>query len=147
MWKNKAFIKLKDETDEAYEDINVKYGVMVARGGYEKLLEYPALKSFIKWEDRRKDGTEYLISPETMKQNEKTVSLPLVLIGETEADYYEKYEAFMQRITSGMVYLKIVSLNRVFKVVYSGISNLTKKGKNCSTFTIKFIEPNPKDRE
>ena len=118
-WSGKAFIKIKGEDDTKYEDIFLTYGVCLKKGAYESLLEYPASKSLITWSDRRNNGVEYLADSDTIRVDKKNVSISVLLMAENEADYYKKYEALFKRITSGMLYLKIPTLGKVFKLVYS----------------------------
>ena len=145
-WSGKAFIKIKGEDDTKYEDIFLIYGVCLKKGAYESLLEYPAPKSLIIWSDRRNNGVEYLADSDTMRVDKKNVSISVLLMAENEADYYKKYEALFKRITSGILFLKIPTLGKVFKLVYSKQSNLTKLNKKSSIFALNFVEPNPTDR-
>ncbi len=145
-WSGKAFIKIKGEDDTKYEDIFLTYGVCLKKGAYESLLEYPAPKGLITWSDRRNDGVEYLADKDTMRVDKKNVSINVVLFAESEADYYTKYEAFFKRITTGIMYLKIPTLGKVFKLVYSKQSGLSKINKKTSIFALNFVEPNPNDR-
>lgn len=145
-WSGKAFIKIKGEDDTKYEDIFTTYGICLRKGAYESLLEYPAPKNLITWSDRRNDGVEYLADKDTIRVDKKNVSVNVVLFAENEADYYTKYEAFFKRITSGILYLKIPTLGKVFKLVYSKQSGLSKINKKTSIFALNFVEPNPTDR-
>ena len=145
-WIGKAFIKIKGEEDIKYEDIFTTYGICLRKGAYESLLEYPAPKNLITWSDRRNDGVEYLADKDTIRVDKKNVSVNVVLFAESEADYYTKYEAFFKRITSGILYLKIPTLGKVFKLVYSKQSGLSKINKKTSIFALNFVEPNPSDR-
>lgn len=145
-WIGKAFIKIEGEEDTKYEDIFTTYGVCLRKGAYESLLEYPAPKNLITWSDRRNDGVEYLADKDTIRVDKKNVSVNVVLFAESEADYYTKYEAFFKRITSGILYLKIPTLGKVFKLVYSKQSGLSKINKKTSIFALNFVEPNPTDR-
>lgn len=145
-WVGKAFIKIEGEEDNKYEDIFSTYGICLRKGAYESLLEYPAPKNLITWSDRRNDGVEYLADKDTIRVDKKNVSVNVVLFAESKADYYAKYEAFFKRITSGILYLKIPTLGKVFKLVYSKQSGLSKINKKTSIFALNFIEPNPTDR-
>lgn len=145
-WSGKVFIKIKGEEDIMYEDVFTTYGICLLKGSYEKLLEYPMPKSLITWSDRRNDGVEYLADGETIRVDKKNVTINVLLIAESEQDYYAKYEEFFKRLTSGIIYMKIPTLNKVFKLVYSKQSNLTKLNKKSSTFALNLIEPNPTDR-
>ena len=145
-WSGKVFIKTKDEEDARYEDVFTTYGICLLKGSYEKLLEYPTPKSLITWSDRRNNGVEYLADGDTIRVDKKSVVINVVLLAKDEKDYYTKYEAFFKRLTSGIIYMKIPTLGKVFKLVYSKQSNLTKLNKKSSTFALNLIEPNPTDR-
>lgn len=145
-WSGKVFIKTKDEEDARYEDVFTTYGICLLKGSYEKLLEYPTPKSLITWSDRRNNGVEYLADGDTIRVDKKSVVINVVLLAKDEKDYYTKYEAFFKRLTSGIICMKIPTLGKVFKLVYSKQSNLTKLNKKSSTFALNLIEPNPTDR-
>ena len=145
-WSGKVFIKTKDEEDARYEDVFTTYGICLLKGSYEKLLEYPTPKSLITWSDRRNNGVEYLADGDTIRVDKKSVVINVVLLAKDERDYYTKYEAFFKRLTSGIICMKIPTLGKVFKLVYSKQSNLTKLNKKSSTFALNLIEPNPTDR-
>ena len=145
-WSGKVFIKTKDEEDARYEDVFTTYGICLLKGSYEKLLEYPTPKSLITWSDRRNNGVEYLADGDTIRVDKKNVVINVVLLAKDERDYYTKYEAFFKRLTSGIICMKIPTLGKVFKLVYSKQSNLTKLNKKSSTFALNLIEPNPTDR-
>ena len=145
-WSGKVFIKTKDEEDARYEDVFTTYGICLLKGSYEKLLEYPTPKSLITWSDRRNNGVEYLADGDTIRVDKKSVVINVVLLAKDEKDYYTKYEAFFKRLTSGIIYMKIPTLGKVFKLVYSKQSNLTKLNKKSSIFALNLIEPNPTDR-
>ena len=145
-WSGKVFIKTKDEEDARYEDVFTTYGICLLKGSYEKLLEYPSPKSLITWSDRRNNGVEYLADGDTIRVDKKSVVINVVLLAKDERDYYTKYEAFFKRLTSGIICMKISTLGKVFKLVYSKQSNLTKLNKKSSTFALNLIEPNPTDR-
>ena len=145
-WSGKVFIKTKDEEDARYEDVFTTYGICLLKGSYEKLLEYPTPKSLRTWSDRRNNGVEYLADGDTIRVDKKSVVINVVLLAKDERDYYTKYEAFFKRLTSGIICMKIPTLGKVFKLVYSKQSNLVKLNKKSSTFALNLIEPNPTDR-
>ena len=89
---------------------------------------------------------EYLADGDTIRVDKKSVVINVVLLAKDERDYYTKYEAFFKRLTSGIICMKIPTLGKVFKLVYSKQSNLTKLNKKSSTFALNLIEPNPTDR-
>ena len=144
--KGSAFIKLQSEADTAYQDIFEVYGVSFIKGGYLKLLNTSKAKEYVKNESRLEHGTRYLASPNYAKRSEREVSLDILFEANSMADFVTKYEAFTDRVSSGLFFLKIPTYHRVFKLVYSDITPKQKYRENKATFTLKLTEPNPKDR-
>ena len=67
--------------------------------------------------------------------------------GETEDDYLDKLEKLFNKIAySGEIYMKVPVLKRVFKFVYSQCTKFGDYGLKKGNFTLKLVEPNPKDR-
>lgn len=145
--KGSAFIKLKGEADTAYIDIYDTYGVSFFKGSYIKLLNTSKAKDYIKNESRIEHGTRYLTGSAYQKRSERDVSLDILLEADTMADFVSRFETFMDKISSGMIYLKIPSRYRVFKLVYSDILPKQEYRNKRATFTLKLTEPNPKDRD
>lgn len=145
--KGQAYIKFDDETDTAYRDLFSNYGVTLTRGWREALLKPASIKEYSKTDSRLEDGVRMVAKKKYAKLKERDVQLPFILEGTTEADYLTKYESFLTDIAySGMVYLKIPIMKRVFKLVYSDCAKFGDDGKKTGNFTLKFTEPNPADR-
>lgn len=144
-WKNKVFIKLKNEEDTEYIDIST-YGVAFIKGAYDKLLEYPAPKSLLQWDDRRNHGVDYIADNDTIRYDKKSVTINLLMVGSSETDCFSKYEEFMAKITQGVIYLKVILLNRIFKLVYNRVSNIERLDEKSRKFALTMIELNPADR-
>lgn len=145
--KGSAFIKLKDQADSAYVDIFEAYGVSFIKGSYIKLLNTSKAKDYIKNESRTEHGTRYITGSTYLKRSERDVSLDILFEADTMAEFVSRYEAFTDKISSGMIYLKIPSRFRVFKLVYSDIQPKQEYRNKRATFTLKLTEPNPKDRD
>ena len=144
--KGSAFIKLQTEEDSSYEDIFLMYGVSFFKGSYLKLLNTSKANEYVKNESRLEHGTRYLASPQYAKRGEKEVSLDILLEADSMADFVSKYENFTDRISDGLIFLKIPTYHRVFKLVYSDILPKQEYRDKKATFTLRLIEPNPKDR-
>lgn len=144
--KGSAFIKLSTEEDSAYEDIFTEYGVSFIKGSYIKLINGGKAKDYVKNESRLEHGTRYIAKRQYIKQSEKTITLDILLEADTMSDFVTRYEAFTNRISDGLIFLKIPSRYRVFKLVYSDIMPKQEYRNKKATFTLSLIEPNPKDR-
>lgn len=145
--KNQAFIKLVNEQDNAYVDIDT-FGVTLTRGWREALLTPAPVKSYVTNDSRLEHGTAIIASAKYAKKDKRDVSISFLLEGTTESDYLEKYEKFLSKIAyNGEICLKVPCLKRVFKVVYTQCSKYGDYGLKKGNFTLRLTENNPNDRE
>lgn len=145
--KNQAYIKLAGEVNSAYVDIDT-YGVTLTKGWREALLTPAAVKSYITNDNRLDNGVSIVASPAYAKKDKRDVSLSFLLEGNTEEDYLNKLESFLDRIAyNGEFCLKVPCLKRVYKLVYSQCSKYGDYGLKKGNFTLKLTENNPNDRE
>ncbi len=145
--KNQAFIKLVDEDDKSYTDLDT-YGITLIRGWREALLTPAGVKDFVTNDNRLEHGVAVLAKQGNAKKDKRDVSLSFFLEGESEDDYLQKYETFLDKIAyNGQFCFKVPCLKRVFKFVYSSCTSYGDYGLKRSKFTIKMTEYNPNDRE
>lgn len=145
--KNDAYIKLIDETDAAYVDLDT-FGITLIRGWREALLTPPPIKSFVTNSSRLEDGERIIAHPKNVKKDKRDVSLSFFLEGSSQEDYLIKYGSFLDKIAySGQFCLKVPVLHTVFKLVYSQCSQFGDYGLKRGKFTLKLTESNPNDRE
>lgn len=144
--KNQAFIKLLSEDDTKYVDLN-EFGVTLTQGWREALLTPAPVKDYVSNDSRIEHGVNMIATPECAKLNKRNVDIPFFLEGHSTEDYLEKLESFFEKIAySGEFCMKVPCLKRVFKFVYSQCSKFGDYGLKKGNFTLKLIEPNPKDR-
>lgn len=144
--KNQAFIKLSGEGDTKYVDL-AEFGVTLTRGWREALLTPAPVKDYVSNDSRIEHGVNMIATPECTKLNKRNVDIPLFLEGHSTEDYLEKLESFFEKIAySGEFCMKVPCLKRVFKFVYSQCSKFGDYGLKKGNFTLKLVEPNPKDR-
>lgn len=145
--KNQAFIKLVDEPNEAYIDIDT-YGITLTRGWREALLAPPPVKTYVSNDSRLENGVAIVASAKYVRQDKRDINLSFFLEGETEEDYLYKYERFLDKIAyNGEFCLKAPCLKRVYKLVYTQCTKYGDYGLKKSNFTLKLTESNPYDRE
>ena len=145
--KGQAFIKYQDEDDTKYRDLYETYGVTLTRGWREALLKPAAVKDYSKNDSRLEDGIRIIAKKEYAKKKERDIQLPFILEAESETQYLANYEKFLNDIAySGMIYLKVPVMNKVFKLVYTDCQKFGDFGLKKGNFTLKLTEPNPADR-
>ncbi len=145
--KNQAYIKLVNEADTAYIDLDT-FGITLVKGWREALLTPAAVKSYITNDNRLEHGQSVIATSKYAKIDKRDVSISFFLEGTTQEDYLSKYESFLQKIAySGQFCLKIPQLKRIYKLVYSQCSQFGDYGLKKGKFVLKLTEYNPNDRE
>lgn len=72
--KNQAFIKLVDEPNEAYIDIDT-YGITLTRGWREALLAPPPVKTYVSNDSRLENGVAIVASAKYVRQDKRDINL------------------------------------------------------------------------
>ena len=84
--KNDAFIKLVDEADSAYIDLDT-FGITLVRGWREALLTPAPVKSYVTNDSRLEHGQSVIATPKYAKKDKRDVSISFFLEGGSEEDY------------------------------------------------------------
>lgn len=129
------------------KDAYTEFGALFLKGTYEALLKPPSMKQYITNNSRLEHGVRYMANELTSKTNERNVQLTLFIVGVSEQDYLNKLKALMSEMEKGTITLKVTTLNTIYTLVYSDCTNYGDYGRKKGKFTLKFIEPNTKDRQ
>ncbi len=145
--KNDAYIKLADEDNDAYVDLDT-LGVTLVKGWREALLTPAPVKSYVTNSSRLEHGQSVIAKPEYAKKEKRDISISFFLEGNSQDDYLSKYKIFLEKIAySGEFCLKVPCLGAVYKLVYSQCSQFGDYGLKRGKFILKLTEYNPNDRE
>lgn len=129
------------------KDIWETWGASLMKGSYEKLLKPASMKEYISNSSRLEHGSRIIANPQTARTNEREISLQIVIEGSSESDYLSKMASFMAELEKGSIQLKVPRVGLVYKLVYTDCSSYGDYGLKIGKFTVKFIEPNTKDRD
>lgn len=144
--KNIAFIKLVDEGDSSYVDLDI-FGITLVKGWREALLTPAPVKDYVINDSRLEHGQSVIATQKYAKKDKRDVSISFFLEGKTEEEYLQRYEDFLNKIAySGEFCFKIPQLKRIFKLVYSQCSQFGDYGLKRGKFVLKLTEYNPDDR-
>lgn len=144
--KNIAFIKLINEGDSSYVDLDM-FGITLVKGWREALLTPAPVKDYVTNNSRLEHGQSVIATPKYAKKDKRDVSISFFLEGKTEEEYLQRYENFLDKIAySGEFCLKVPQLKRIFKLVYSQCSQFGDYGLKRGKFVLKLTEYNPDDR-
>lgn len=136
--KGQAFINDKD--------IWLTWRASLCKGSYEQLLKPAPMKEYITNNSRGEHGMRIVANSGNSKTDYRTLSLSLFIEGDTQSEYLNNIETFIDEISSGVFSLKIPRLNKVYQLVYTDCSNYGDYGLKKGKFVIKLTEPNTKDR-
>lgn len=125
-------------------DIFTTWGATLVKGGYEKLLLPPPMKDYIKNTSRLQNGNSVIVhAPRT---DSRSVQLQFFIEGNSESDYLNKYERFVDELQKGEIALKVFRLKTIYKLVYKKCSQYGNYGLKMGKFTVEFEEPNIDER-
>lgn len=122
------------------------WGVRLDTGFSNALLAPPPLKEFIENKSRLEDGKRVVVN--NPRVEERDVTLPFTIEGNTINDYLGKYRAFVLELQKGEIHLKVPALgNEVYRLIYKkSLSYALSSDKTFSKLSVMFNEPNPTDR-
>ena len=129
------------------KDIWLTWSAMLAKGTYEKLMKPASMKEYISNSSRLEHGTRIIASPEIVRTQQREIQIQFFIEGASESDYLLKYASFIDELQKGKIEFRVPKLNCTYKLVYTECSSYGDYGRQIGKFTVKFIEPNVKDRE
>lgn len=133
-----------DETNLAWVDMGVAYGISLHAGALDALLMPPPLKAFPTNRSRLEDGVRYtVVNP---RFDERQVTIPFHIVAASEADLFVKHAALCNILKQGRIIIKTAfQPDVVYKLVVQGLSQFTHIGR-IALFQLKCVEPDPTDR-
>lgn len=79
----------------------------------------------------------------------RDIPLKIAIVGDTRQQWFSRYNAFMELMSSGWLDIQVPELGRNFKVYkkecssYSQLTQLTSTGQQLATMTVVLREPKP----
>lgn len=130
-------------------DIEATYGV-IPQGDFLGQLEKMApAKPVISNKNANIHGSD--VAEHTLYLDEKKLTLQFALRANSRSSYYEKYIDFVRKLLSTSVIsfavTTIEGIRTVYHFCYDDMSSNKRFNGKWSEFTIKFIEPNPMNRQ
>lgn len=126
-------------------NVRTEYGVRMGED-FLKELDKPAnFKDYVSNTSRTEDGVRYVVTDTYM--DERSLTLPFVLIGESSADARTKLMSFLA-IMRGEVTLKVPILSDdVYHLIVTGCSSYSvNTARTIYSIKFKLTEPNPANR-
>lgn len=125
-------------------DAYQQWGVRMGDGFMCALKAGAPMKEYITNDSALKDGVDYCDA--IPKLNERDLTLPFTIEGDTVADYESHYDEFLAMLQQGNVTIQVPSRSeKVYHLKYTGqqITYAENIEGTFSKFSAKFKEPDP----
>lgn len=127
------------------KDAWVTWNAGLTVGSYANLLAASSLKEFTSNDMISHDGTQVFVSDP--KVAARDVILTFGIVCDSVDDYLTKYAGLIDELQKGFIMLKVPKLKTVYKLLFGSSIELNAGSDLVSgTISIRFNEPNPKDR-
>lgn len=114
-------------------------------GSYNNLMLPAPTKEYGSNNMRSQDGTQVFVT--NPRLTERDIILTFGIVCESTEDYLSKYQSFLEELSKGLILLKVPVLKTTYKLLFTSATELTTGSELMnSTISIRFREPNPKDR-
>lgn len=127
------------------KDAWATWKVGLLKGSYSNLLLPAPQKEFSSNNLRNQDGKQVFVS--NPRIDERMVQLMFGIDCSSYDDYLLKYESFLTELRKGVILLRVPRLKTVYKLILISFIELNVGSKlQNGTISVRFNEPNPKDR-
>lgn len=121
------------------------WGAGLLAGSYNNLLAPPPMKEYVANNARSQDGSQIFVS--NARISEREVILMFGIEAKSLDDYLNKYSSLLDELMNGVISLYVPDLKTKYNLLYiSSVELNTANDKQAGTISIRFTEPNPKNR-
>ncbi len=123
-----------------------QWKVAMGDGFIGNLLLPAGNKDFIENESRLEHGKRIIYN--NPKVDSREVTLTFNIHGDSESEYLSNYKKFVEVLQAGKVTVRVPKIDMTFILVYKKSTSFAlSRSRMNSKLSVKFEEPNPKDRE
>jgi hypothetical protein len=127
-------------------DIWITYNARLIHDSFVNLLLPENRKEYVENNERNQPGKQIFVS--NPQPSDKEVQLSFLIEGNDKPDFLEKYRQLVSLLENGMIELKAIPVQMVYKLTMDSTMSLDIFGNdNSGILVVKFNEPNPKDRK
>lgn len=123
------------------------WGARLMDGAVESLLTPAPAKEYIQSKSRLQHGIRVAAASENARTDSREVSIPILIEGRNRTEYFSRYLSFVEELKGGNIALAIPDLGFTFRLVYLSCGKYGSYGDCRAKLTVKFLEPNPEDRQ
>lgn len=118
------------------------YGLVFQEGTLNELMRLPERKAGVEHDWPDEDGTQRDLTD--LKYASRQLSLKCLLVGDSKADFLQKYDA-LKTFFVGAGYFDLISLrfSKRWKLLYNSMADYKQESENAATFTLELIDDYP----
>lgn len=121
-----------------------KWGISLQQTALTELMTPAPNKDYITSEARLENGTRYIVNPNV---GERDVTLLVNLIAKDEETFLTNYSSFCEELAKGKIEIWTRWQPDVkYRLLYKSCSQYSQFLQGLAKFTLKMVEPNPKNR-
>lgn len=134
----------ENETYINGKDIWLVYNARLIHDSFTNLIIPANRKPFVQNEARNQPGKQIFV--DNPQPTDKEVQLTFLVVGTDRLDFLRKYKQLVGEIEKGLIELKVMPLEIIYKLTVDSYMSLDVFGTdNSGLLVVKFNEPNPKD--
>ncbi len=126
-------------------DAYVTWGISMDTTSLSALLTPVPLKDWTTNEVRTENGTRYLRSA-LPKKDKRELTLTIQMSATSQSAFFRQYEAFCAVLESGVVEIRTKYQPKIYKCLFSKITQFTQFRREYATLGLSLVEPDPSDR-
>lgn len=127
------------------KDTYTTWGISMDTSSLSSLMTPPPMKEFIENKSRLEHGKRVVTS--NPKVDERSLTLTFNLTAKSEEQFFARYNSFCEELATGVLHIKSkYQPNVVYKTIYISCNQFTQFMRGIAKFSLRLVEPNPKDR-
>ncbi len=135
--KGELYINSKD----AYE----VWGISMDDTSLSALMTPAGNKAFIENESRMEHGKQVVNANPRLQ--DRSLTLQINLVAGSEKEFFERYGSFCEELATGVLNIETkYQPGVVYRTMYQSCSQFSQFMRGLGKFSLKLVEPNPKNR-
>lgn len=127
------------------KDAYTTWGISIDNTSLSALMAPPPMKEYISCSSRLEHGSR--IDASNSKLDERELTLQINLTASDENMFFSRYLSFCDELAKGTLEIRTkYQPNVIYRTLYLSCSQFSQFMRGIGKFSLKLIEPNPKNR-
>lgn len=127
------------------KDAYLQWGISLDDTSLSNLMTPAPNKAFIENESRMEHGKQVINA--NPRVQDRSLTLQINLVAGSEKEFFERYSSFCEELATGVLNIETkYQPGVVYRTLYQSCSQFSQFMRGLGKFSLKLIEPNPKNR-